>query len=287
MQRYWSVAAGALALALGLAPQAQGNEVLEVYNQGFESDTAGWTDGGARGEITRVSSGENGINSASGLHHAEVEGGGSGDSNTVSAPFTYFDQSRSYWPGKPSDPDSGFTASLDVYLNTGWSEGTGFDYSVAAWGTDGTHQRDFIFHVAKDSGDLLVGASNNSSFETKENLESGMSHTVNSSGWYTLQQDFYNDGGQLAVDMNLLNNSGSNVFTKTLSNAGDTIPGEVGGNGYGWFTFVDDSNGEDTVAIDNANLTVAPVPGAVSGGVALLALTSGGALLRRRRQSAE
>ena len=41
--------------------------------------------------------------------------------------------------------------------------GEGFDYSVAANGTDGLHQRDFIFHVVKDASEdaLLVAASNN------------------------------------------------------------------------------------------------------------------------------
>ena len=74
----------------------------------------------------------------------------------------------------------GLTASVDVYLDTGWGAGKGFDYSVAANGTDGAHQRDFIFHVTKDTGtgQLLVGASNNAGFAPGEDL--GVDRTTQS-----------------------------------------------------------------------------------------------------------
>ena len=59
-------------------------------------------------------------------------------------PFTRFD-------GYRSDFVEGLTSEVKVYLNTDWTSGEGFDYSVAASGADGSHLRDFIFHVAKDS----------------------------------------------------------------------------------------------------------------------------------------
>ena len=72
-----------------------------------------------------------------------------------------------------------------------------------------------------------------------------------SAGWYTLQHRFYDNGGALAVDLNLLDSSGSVLFTETRFNAGDTIPAEVGGNRYAWFTFINVGGG---IAVDDHQL---------------------------------
>ncbi|MCO6449630.1 MAG: hypothetical protein J5I90_02465 [Caldilineales bacterium] len=66
--------------------------------------------------------------------------------------------------------------------------------------------------------------------------------------WHTLQHKFYDAGGYLAVDLNLLDSSGIVVFTETRSNVADTIPAEVGGNRYAWFTFIDVADG---IAVDD------------------------------------
>jgi hypothetical protein len=225
-----------------------------VFDQGFETDTTGWYSGvqgtDNYGTINMVASGTNGITASSGGSFAIVQNG----SNTGdSAPFTRFDGYRSTWTG-------GFTASVDIYLDTAWSLGSGFDYSVAANGTDGNHRRDFIFHVALDSstGKLLVAGDNNSSFATREDLENVANHyTVTDSGWYKFEQKFYDSGGSLAVDLNLYDSSGNLLFTETRHDSTDLIPSIVGGNRYGWFTFTDVAGG---VAIDNAQLNVVPIP---------------------------
>ena len=49
---------------------------------------------------------------------------------------------------------------MKVYLNTAMANGEGFQYSVAANGSDGFHQRDFVFDVVKIDGVLYVGANN-------------------------------------------------------------------------------------------------------------------------------
>ena len=115
---------------IGVALAAPG--IQAVWNQGFEQDTSGWFDlnSGWYGDMTRVSSGTNGIASAAGSWHAIA----SGDAD--SAPFSRFDGYRDTWPGT-------WTAEIDVYLDPSWAAGTGFDYSVAASGSDGGHQRDF------------------------------------------------------------------------------------------------------------------------------------------------
>jgi hypothetical protein len=192
------------------------------WSQGFESDTDGWLENDPAARIARVASGTAGITSASGSNHAVMTGEGM---------FTRFGSYAKEWDGT-------WTAEVDVYLDPAWNAGDGFDYSVAANGSDGNHQRDFIFHVTKDTstGDLLVGASNNTNFDPREDLESLANHAmVTEAGWYTLRHTFYDDAGQLAVDLDLIDASGAVVFSETRSDSSDLIP-EVGGNRYGWFT---------------------------------------------------
>ena len=155
-------------------------------------------------------------------------------------PFTRFD-------GYRSDFVEGLTSEVKVYLNTDWTLGEGFDYSVAAAGADGSYLRDFIFHVAKDSstGQLLVGASNNTSFDPRQDLHTEMP----TSGWFTLQHVFHNVGGHLSVDLNLIDADGHIVFTQTIPTT-DLIS-DVGGNRYGWFTNIDVAGG---IAVDAISL---------------------------------
>lgn len=204
------------------------------WNQGFEVNTGGWIDDNndpGFGHLVRVASGTGGIVSSSGAGHAQATG-----ILTESGPFTRFDGYRSYWPGA-------WTAEIDVYLDPAWPAGKGFDYSVAATGANGAHRRDFIFHVTKDTstGKLLVGGSTGSNFAPREDLETLANHAeVTTAGWYTLQHVFRNDAGVLAVDLKLLNAGGTVLMTKTLSDPSDIIPAVVGGNRYGWFTFISD-----------------------------------------------
>lgn len=225
-------------------------QAVVPYFQGFEVDKSGWFE--FPNTVTRVTSGTNGITSSAGSYHATVAGSGSFGA------FTRFGGYSNIWP------TGGFVTSLDIYLDTSWLDGTGFDYSVAANGTDGNHQRDYIFHVGKVGSDLLVNGSNNSDFSANpsklENENGGFNYTVSQSGWYTFEHVFYNQGGALAVDLNLLNSAGTELWSVTRSNAGDLIPSIVGGNRYGWFTFVDTQGG---VAIDNTSLAVIPEPSTV------------------------
>ena len=212
--------------------------------QGFESGTEGWFDSSDAwyGTVDRVTSGTGGITSASGDYHAMV----SGDAD--SGPFSRFDGYRDAWPGT-------WVAEVDVYLDPTWTAGTGFDYSVAANGSDGNHQRDFIFHVAKDTstGKLLVAGSNNTNFAPREDLESINHYVVDAAGWYTLRHTFRDQSGQLAVDLQLVDTGGNVLFTETRTDATDLISTEVGGNRYSWFTFI---NADGGIAVDNHQLSI-------------------------------
>lgn len=245
-------------------------QAVEVFSQGFEVDTAGWSDGGDFGAITRLDGATAGVTPLEGGFVARFEQSSFG-------PFTFFDGARDVFPGT-------YTARAAVFLDTNWVAGSGFDYSVASNGTDGVHQRDFIFHVTQDTstGSLLVGGSNNTDFDPKETLETGNHVVVTDSDWYIFEHVFRDDGGVLAVDLNLRDALGVLLFTETRSNAGDTIPGEVGGNRYGWFTNIDVAGG---VLVDATSLDVpqaVPVPAALplmAVGVGVFGLIG----LRRRR----
>ena len=252
-------------------------QAAQVWFQGFETDASGWFDDddfADFGNIDQVASGGGtlGLTSATGSGHAEVQQVGPvGDE---SGPFSRFDGYRDVWPG-------GMTASIDIYLDKNWAAGEGFDFSVAANGTDNAHQRDFIFHVTQDTstGDLLVAGSNNTNFDPREDLETLNHYVVPSSGWYTFEHVFYDAGdGSLAVDLNLRNSGGSLLFTETRNTPADTLGIEVGGNRYSWFTNVDIAGG---IAVDNHSLDVVPEPGTlVLGGLGICLLG-----LRSRRQN--
>jgi hypothetical protein len=222
-----------------------------VWNQGFESDAAGWFDSEIAGwegygNIERVPSGTGGVTSFSGAYHATVEGVEDPGDHTFRGPFSRFDQYRSTWTGT-------WTASIAVYLDPSWANGVGFDYSVATSNSSGGHRRDFVFHVAKDisSGKLLVAGSNNSNFAPRQDLETINHYEVTSAGWYTLRHTFRDQGGVLAVDLQLLDAVGTVLFTEIRSDASDLIPSVVGGNRYAWFTHVTGI----TLAVDDHQLT--------------------------------
>lgn len=234
-----------VALVMGAIPLQASAATGTVWEQGFEEHTDGWIDSnnGWYGVAERVSSGTNGIDSAEGDWHAIFT------QSDETGPFSRFDNYRDSWSGP-------WTAEVAVYLDPALMDpGEGFDYSVAATHDGGGHLRDFIFHVTKDTstGDLLIGGSNNTNFDPREDLENHNHYRVTEAGWYTLQHAFYDDGGVLAADLNLLDVDNNLLFTETRSQGSDTIPGVVGGNRYAWFTNIDVDGG---IAVDSHSLVI-------------------------------
>ncbi|MCO5189212.1 MAG: hypothetical protein M9918_13595 [Anaerolineae bacterium] len=247
MKRKYFILMAVLISSLVLVLSVQAATPLQPYSQGFEVNASGWFDYGT-GTVAQVPSGTNGITSASGIGHGEVT------ATSVSyGPFSRFAAYSDMWP------TGGWTAELDVYLDISWPLGSGFEWDVAANGTDNEHQRDFIFHITKDTstGMLLVAGSNNSNYAPREDLETLNHYVVLATGWYTLQHVFRDDAGVLAVDLNLLDSGGTILFTETRSAPSDTIPAEVGGNRYGWFTTVSPAF---DLAIDNQEICLGNGP---------------------------
>jgi hypothetical protein len=252
-----------LLAATGTAPAAT------VFLNGFETDTAGWSAG-----VTRVATGTNGIPSASGSFHGQLNG---------TTPFTQ-------WGGYSSTFQE-YTTSIDIYLDVDgdWANNTRFDFSSAINNSSGEHRRDFIFNAGfyddatgpgAGTDRFVISASNNSqpgsAFAKNPDRDP---IAISAEGWYTFEHRFYDNGGVLAVDMSIFNSSSVLVGQWTLSNPTDLI-GSIGGNRYGWFAF----NEFDVLAIDNSELStldVVPEPTslAIFGmGTAVMAL---GAVRRR------
>jgi len=215
------------------------------YFQGFEIDTYDWSG------VTRVGSGASGVTSAAGDFHAEAA--------TTAAPgtsdaFTKFGGYESTFPG------SGYTTSVDVYLNleAGNPNDTRFDWSSAISTPTNTHRRDFVFNVgyyddADGTGSVprfVINASNNATRSGAFPKNAG-SISIATTGWYTFEHHFRNAGlGVLAVDLSITTLSGAPLHTWTLSDPTDIIGSTVGGHRYGWFVIQE----FPVLAIDNVSL---------------------------------
>jgi hypothetical protein len=232
-----------------------GSPVLasEVFFEGFEGSTWGWSTDSTYatfnyGTITCQPTGD-------GSYHAVMTGGVGGDPDQggTFGPWTYFDKKRYTWPG-------GFTASLDIYLDTSWLLGTGFGYVVAVNGrTPGLSPlAHYFFNVTMDSSseELIVAANNWTDFNPREDLEGYNNAIIGDSGWYTFQHVFYDKDGYLAVDLRLLDADGTILLTQTFE---DQYPIDtVGGNRYGMFPYI--TFGAE-IAVDNSRLEVVTCPG--------------------------
>ena len=204
-------AIAALGLVMGSAASANTTE----YSHDFSDGVGDWA-----GDITHSASEET----------ADVSG----------SAYSYFDgvADPAVWP------ENGYLTELKVYLDPGaMTVGDGFDLTVASARQDGTHLRDFIFHVGKTGdGQVLVNGSNNTDFTVNEykllNDGDGTPTTITEAGWYTFQHVFRDAGdGSLAVDLQVFDSAGTQIFTTTRNNPADLLDTIVGGVAYQWFTF--------------------------------------------------
>jgi len=245
-----------LALTMLLA-QAGALSAAPFYFNGFEVDASGWQAFGGAFNATRVSSGTNGVTSATGLFHGEgtTTAGNWGGYNfgAGNAAATVFQQ---------------YLTSVDVYLNLAatTSNDVRFDFSSAINNSSGTHLRDFVFNFGfYNSADIagpgagtdrfIVSAGNNSGRANSfPKNPAGDPFAISQTGWYTLQNRFYDNGGVLNVDFII--RDAANAILRTWTLGTDPIA-TVGGNRYGWFV----NNEFARVSIDNSFLeTAAAVP---------------------------
>lgn len=265
--------AGAAMLALATSASAG-----TLWSNGFESNANGWF--ALPGTATRVASGTGGITSASGNYHAQVTGGA----------FTRWGEYNFGAGGATPTAFKEYTTSLDIYLdmNVSAANDSRFNYTSAINKSDGSgHLRDFVFtggfYNTDSDNRFVISASNNTPGWPSDPGRSPI--TIRDTGWYTFQHRFFNNGGVLAVEMKVLDSVNMALGTWLLSNPGDLI-GLVGGNRYGWFPTAGNAFGFSSLAIDNASISVVPLPPAGWAGLATLAGVMGVRAVRRRRQLA-
>ena len=235
------VAAAAMLVATGTAAASDGfyEDFERGQNTVLDAENAGWY-----GDIQKVRSGKAGNIDAidDGKFHALV----APDASYPTGPYTTFDgyTEATEWQGD-------FSTSVDVYLDESWAVGEGFEWDVAANGTDGTHQQDFVIHVQRTANGFLIGANNNSNHPSGViNVPSADAVDIYEGGWVTLTHKFTTtevDGYEvLAVEMAV----NDRPLGTSISPDRNVIT-EVAGNRYGWFTLIT----VDDVAIDNITLT--------------------------------
>ena len=266
------------ALLIGALPAAA-DSPPGPYSTGFETNTASWFDisNGGFGTIARQQSGYSNdayaddVPSATGGFHARVTGDPCAPPAPCLGPFTR-------WGGYTQTfPVGGYRTYVSIYLDVAWAAShhdARFDFSSAMQSSTGGFLRDFVFNAGTNAdGDprppgFYVGASTNayrhSTFpqNTCPVPNAGMTDCrapahIERSGWYTFRHTFRDDGGFLAVDMDILNGTSGSVASWTI-HPGDAMA-TVGGNRYGWF-----ANEEiPELAIDDSertglNLALAP-----------------------------
>jgi hypothetical protein len=276
-------------LIAGIVLAAFGHSIAAaapLYFNGFETDVLGWT----TTRVDRVASGTSGVPSAAGSFHAVYNNAGSGSANTgwgaTAAPAGGYNFGAGNNVGVPFRP---YATSVDVYLDleAGMANDTRFDFTSAINNTSGAHRRDFAFNGGFYNDATGPGAGVNR-FVFSGSNSTGRANSfpknparnpvaVTTTGWYTLQHDFRDNGaGVLEVELSLLDSSSSVLGSWLLSDPSDLIDVTVGGNRYGWFA----SNELGVLAFDNANMSAVPEPAAIAlFGAAMVGLT----FVRRRR----
>jgi hypothetical protein len=247
----------AVAVGLVLAGCDSGGSGMEApdrettFQQSFDNNTDGWVTGetsgqqGWCGDLTQHGADSGPTTPSAGEGYAAAAGAACNSywqdqGFPRSGPFSPSGGFSSTWP------ENGFVNEIDIYLDPSWAAGMGFGYSVSVLDQDGNHLKSkghsgyFIFHVAADSstGDLLLATSNQLAFTPPQNLESGEHLEVPGAGWYTFRHTFRDDGGTLAVDLEVLR--GEEVLFETMHSTSFDIAETVGGNEYAWFTFIPD-----------------------------------------------
>ena len=141
------------------------------FQQGFEADAAGIITGGGYGGLTVVDESA-ALQTLDGTKYALVRSGRLG-------PYTRFDSYRSEFV-------DGLQSGVKVYLNTAMANGEGFQYSVAANGSDGFHSATRI-PCGQDRWRAVRGCQQRKHLRSGPRGAAWLGKEVTESGWYTLQ----------------------------------------------------------------------------------------------------
>ena len=124
-----------------------------------------------------------------------------------------------------------YVANLDIYLNPGWQNGTGFMYAASIYMLEATGFPACYFAVPVEvqNGTVLVAG-----------------YPVSDAGWYTFRFIYGEEDGALTVAFELAQN-GRTLFTQSFPNtAGLVLPSVPTASldadgvvpGYVWFVYI-------------------------------------------------
>jgi PEP-CTERM motif len=276
------LAAPMLVFAVAGSPHAF---AATLFFQGFESNSDNVYG------VTRVPSGTNSVTSATGGYHAEAPTALQGVPTFSYTDWGAYNNSI----GGSAGAFQPYTTSIDIYLNpsAGAANDTRFDFSSAINNPSGSFLQDFVFNAGfYDSSHepagpgagtdrFIISASNNANRDSSNPDNPGRNPVaISTSGWYTFQTEFVDNGGFLNGDMSILDSLGILVASWVLDNDTSHPISGVGGNRYGWIV----NNEFDFLAIDNASLTTTPLPATLpmfASGLGVLGLLR----WRRKRKS--
>lgn len=213
------------------ASMTNSNAPFQTWHQGFNHDTEGWYGGetegvlGWCGEIEHVDRRESDLEPSAGRGYATVAQGECNEHwDEVFSPPGATLVNGPYAPGpdfalfSETWPTSGLATELDIYLDPTWTanplepgtvnffapSGTVFTYlaSLRLLDSPADENATFMYFgvaVFPDNGALSI-----------------LDHSVTEAGWYTFRHVFRDEGGELAVDFQLVQRNGGILFTEPL-----------------------------------------------------------------------
>ena len=200
-----------------------------TFFNGFEVNTAGWFDiylGDLVGPITRVASGTNGVVSADGSWHAEVELPICGD-----GPWTEFGGYSSVFPA------GGFSQFVDVYIDPAMGNvGYGWALDNALTGSDGNwEEAGGVGALKVDGGNWWLAADGDGAGYPGP-ATGGQGLEVDTAGWYTIESQWVeNIADPTQIDRNTFIYDSNGTLLYSHSNLQQVALADAGGNRYGWF----------------------------------------------------
>jgi len=103
----------------------------------------------------------------------------------------------------------GYTTSITFYIDlTTIGHGELFEITSAVNGKDNKYLTESVVTFQKVNDKMTIAAWDGSS-------KSLVNETINTSGWYTLDQSFYGKAGQLFVDIKIINEDNKTVLIST------------------------------------------------------------------------